>query len=96
MTSLTNQLESTEEAVNDRLESLVEAAREEWDDLTDDELARLREAGSELTERIQSDMERSWVGRHAKSVMVGSLLLAIVAAIVIFLRDNSATSVRTS
>jgi hypothetical protein len=96
MTSLTDQLESTEEAVSDRLEALVEAAREEWDDLADDELARLREAGNELADRVQSDMERSWAGRHAKSVMLGSLLLAIIAAIVIFLRDNSATSVRTS
>jgi hypothetical protein len=89
-------LESTEEAVSDRLESLADAARDKWDDLTDDELARLREMGNELTDRVQSDMEGSWAGRHVKSVMIGSLLLAIVAAVIIFLRNSSPTPVRTS
>lgn len=95
MSNTTEQIQTAREEITGRLEALGEAAREQWAELADDELAALLEAGEGAVDQVRAELQGSVIVDRKRSLVLGSVLLAILTTLVVVLLNNNRKTITT-
>lgn len=88
MTTIDAKLDEKQDMVEGVMTQAKEVVREQWDHISDNDLARLAGKKDEMVGRLQAKYGNRWVMRHGRLVLFVTIVSIICTALALFISRN--------